>query len=232
MNGAPLIITDTRLAIETPEGANLPLNPAGVGSRSMALMVDGLIKFGINIAISTVLQFAGALGAGLTFICFFLIQWFYPVYFEVWRHGATPGKKYMDLAVVHEDGTPVTFGASLIRNLLRFVDFLPFGYLAGTISCICNSRFKRLGDLAAGTMVVYVHQVTPKPEIDTKGKAPVPPNFSTDEQRALIAYAERSKLLSADRQRELAGVLTPLLGSADSVKTIKQIANTLVGDVR
>ncbi len=223
------LITDTRIAIETPEGADLPLDPAGIGSRMMACMIDWLIKFAINIALSFALAFSGKFGAGLGMIAFFLLQWFYPVYFEVWRGGATPGKKHMKLLVVNDDGTPVTFAASLLRNLLRVVDFLPFAYLTGVIACISNNKFKRLGDFAAGTMVVYAHQNQPKPVIDITGRQPVPAGFSTDEQRALLAFAERSRLLSNDRQRELAQILQPVINTNDPVKTIKQMANTMIG---
>ena len=221
-------ITDTRIAIETPEGADLPLDPAGVGSRMMACMIDWLIKLAINFALSFTLAFTGGFGAGIGMIAFFLLQWFYPVYFEVWQSGATPGKKHMKLLVVNDDGTPVTFAASLLRNLLRVVDFLPFAYLTGIITCISNNRFKRLGDLAAGTLVVYAHQSLPKPAIDITGKQPVPAGFTTDEQRSLLAFAERSRFLSNDRQKELAQILQPVINTNDPVKTIKQIANTMV----
>lgn len=56
---------------------------------------------------------------------------------------------------MHDDGTPVGWTSSLTRNLLRFVDLLPFGYFLGALSCLANPAFKRLGDLAAGTLVVY-----------------------------------------------------------------------------
>lgn len=224
------VITDTRIAIETPEGADLPLNPAGIGARMMATMIDWLIKLGVNLGLGLVLGFAGGFGTGIGLIFFFLLQWFYPVYFEFWRGGATPGKKYMKLLVVNDDGTPITFAASLVRNLLRLVDFLPFAYLTGIIATMSNPKFKRLGDLAAGTLVIYEHRPTPKPQIDDPGRIPIPTDFTTDEQRSLIAFAERSKLLSIDRQNELAQILQPLINQDDPAKAIKRMANTLVGN--
>ena len=237
--------TDTRIYIETPEGADLPLDPAGVGPRMVAHLVDWVIKAAVFFVLFLILIFvfgwsSADFGIGLFFIVLFLIVWFYPVYFEVWRNGATPGKKYAGILVVNDDGTPVTFAGSLTRNLLRFVDAFTVvvflwgmpvagGYSVGFISAISNARFKRLGDLAAGTIVIYSHVENPKPTIDVNGKHPIPGFFTTDDQRAVLAFAERSKALSLDRQQELADVLKPVLKEQDTVKVLHQMANTLVG---
>lgn len=222
-------VLDTRLSLETPEGAALPLAPAGICVRIMAFLIDFLIKSVATAAVFGLLALIGGLGVGIALILAFLIEWFYPVYFEVWRQGRTPGKRNFGLRVINDDGTPVTFAASLLRNLLRIVDFLPLMYLTGVIASVANREFKRLGDLVAGTMVVYDMAPLPLPAFDTKGHLPVPADFTTDEQRALLAFAERSKRLSADRQLELATILSPVLGTQDPVLTIKQMANTMVG---
>ncbi|HSX50870.1 MAG TPA: RDD family protein, partial [Cellvibrio sp.] len=176
----------------------------------------------------------GRMGTGLALILTFLLEWFYPVFFEVSRQGRTPGKKWMGIRVVNDDGTPITFGPSLLRNLLRFVDFLPMLYLTGIITSLCNRQFKRLGDLAAGSMVIYEAPPAKEPSFEVRGQLPVPADFSTDEQRALLAFAERSKYLSAERQRELATILLPVIvtsntGVQDPVIAIKQMANTMIG---
>jgi len=240
--------TDTRIYIETPEGAALPLDPAGAGVRMMAHLVDWLIKaaafFVLLMILIFVFGFSGLnsldFGTGLFLILSFFIVWFYPVYFEVWREGASPGKKRAGILVVSDDGTPVSFSASIIRNLLRFVDAFTAvififgfpvagGYTVGVISSLSNTKFKRLGDLAAGTMVIYKHMENSKPSIDEKGHHPVPADFTTDEQRALLAFAERSKFLSTERQEELADVLKPVLPQENRVQLIHKMANTLVG---
>lgn len=149
------MILDTRLSLETPEGAALPLAPAGLGVRIMAFLIDMLIKSVAIIIVFTLLGIFGGMGMGIALILTFLLEWFYPVYFEVWHQGRTPGKKNLNIRVINDDGTPVTFGASLLRNLLRVVDFLPLVYLTGIITSLFNARFKRLGDLVAGTLVVY-----------------------------------------------------------------------------
>lgn len=215
--------------IETPEGSDLALRPAGVGVRILAFAVDFLIKLVVIFILSIVLGMIGGLGSGIALILFFLLQWFYPVYFEVWRDGRTPGKRRMQIRVVNDDGTPVTFAASLIRNLLRVVDFLPFLYVAGIVASVFSKKFQRLGDMAAGTLVVYEHRPMQAPNLDVSGQVPVPTDFTTDEQRALLTFAERSKMLSPERQQELANVLQPILPPGDPVGTIKRMANTMVG---
>lgn len=223
------MLLDTRQSLETPEGALLPLTPAGFGVRVLAQMLDILIRYGIVTVIFIVLSLLGRMGTGIALILAFLLEWFYPVYFEVSRQGRTPGKKWMGIRVVNDDGTPITFGPSLLRNLMRFVDFLPMLYLTGIIASLCNRQFKRLGDLAAGSMVIYEAPPAREPSFEVRGQLPVPTDFSTDEQRALLAFAERSKYLSAERQSELATILLPVIDSKDPVIAIKQMANTMVG---
>ena len=223
------MLLDTRQSLETPEGALLPLTPAGFGVRILAQLLDILIRFGITAVIFILLSLLGGLGVGIALILTFLLEWFYPVFFEITRQGRTPGKKWMGIRVVNDDGTPITFGPSLLRNLLRVVDFLPMLYLTGIIASLCNRQFKRLGDLAAGSMVIYEAPPAREPNFEVRGQLPVPADFSTDEQRALLAFAERSKYLSAERQSELALILQPLLASKDPVIAIKQMANTMVG---
>lgn len=223
------MLLDNLHCVETPEGSDLALRPAGVGVRIYAFGIDFLLKAIVTTIISVAFGVAGAFGTGIGLILFFLLQWFYPVYFEVWRNGQTPGKRRMDISVVNDDGTPVTFAASLVRNLLRVVDFLPFFYVAAIICCVLTKDFKRLGDLAAGTLVIYRYPPMQQPDIDSTGKLPVPSDFTTDEQRALLAFAERSKVLSPERQQELAQVLRPLLPPGDAVVVLKKMANTIVG---
>jgi uncharacterized RDD family membrane protein YckC len=227
--GSPDLRLDTRLSLETPEGATLPLVPAGMGARIMAFLVDFLIKFGVSFIAMLILTLIGQFGAGLALIILFLLEWFYPVYFEVWHQGVTPGKKSLKLRVINDDGTPITFGPSLLRNLLRVADFLPFMYLSGVITSVIHPHFKRLGDLAAGTLVVYDAAPLTVPDFEAKGRRAVPADFSTDEQRALLTFAERSNRLTPERQQELAAILAPVLKTQDPVNAIKQMAKTMVG---
>ena len=146
-------LLDTRYQVETPEGIDLILRPAGVVPRALAFAIDLLIRGALLGALFTILALLGQFGMGLGTILLFLVTWWYMVLFEVLNQGRSPGKQMMGLRVVHDDGTPVGWAASLTRNLLRFVDILPFGYTLGILSCLNHPAFKRLGDIAAGTVV-------------------------------------------------------------------------------
>lgn len=223
------MITETRITIETPEGAELPLTPVGVGARIVAFMIDGLIRAAVNIAFSIVLSVMGHAGAGISLIFFFLLEWFYPVIFEVWFDGQTPGKKQLGIAVVNDDGTPVTFAASLLRNLLRVVDFLPMAYVTALVCCMSNAYFKRVGDFAAGTLVVYLGQKRLTPSISVDEVLPVPADFTTEEQRAVLDFAERCPQLSPERQSELANILSPIVGAEQPTVTLLKMAKSVLG---
>ncbi|MFJ3482258.1 RDD family protein [Pseudomonas sp. NPDC090202] len=225
---APL---DTRIPMETPEGIDLILRPAGLVSRSLAFVIDLLIRGVLLIALFFLLDALGEFGSGVFVLALFLINWWYAVLFEVLHQGRTPGKQIMGLRVVHDDGTPVGWSASLLRNLLRFVDMLPFGYSVGAFTCLQHPQFKRLGDLAAGTLVIYRDTPSPRPEqVDV---APLIPAvaLTLDEQRAVLAFAERHYGLSAARAQELAGLLVePLqIDAQQPVDQLNAIARSLSG---
>ena len=118
--------------------------------RSLAYLIDLGLRAVVLIVVSMVLGFAGAGGVGIILVLSFLLEWFYPVVFEVYRNGQTPGKKYLGLMAVNDDLTPVNWSTSTVRNLLRAVDFFPFAYLGGFACMVLSSRFQRMGDLAAG----------------------------------------------------------------------------------
>lgn len=223
-----LALTDTRATLETPEGTDLPLHPAGFWVRTLAYGIDWLIRVTIVIVISIAVGRSG-FGQGLSLVAYFLLEWFYPVAFDVWRDGQTVGKKRMHLKVIHDDGTPISFAASLIRNLLRVVDWLPMFYVLGIVASVCNRQFKRIGDLAAGTLVVYTYKQAELPALDVEGVRPVPQAMDSDEQRVLLAFAQRSQAMTAARQLELAQMLIPIVGDKDPLTHIKQIANQIVG---
>lgn len=139
----------------TPEGLLLTLMPAGLTPRLSAWLIDFLIRAVIIIIVSSISAFFGTAGMGIIAIAYFLITWLYPVYFEVYRRGMTPGKKRQGIYVCHDDGTPISLTSSMTRNLLRVADFLPFGFAAGILTILFTKRSQRLGDIVAGTLVVY-----------------------------------------------------------------------------
>jgi uncharacterized RDD family membrane protein YckC len=196
---------DTVRLNETPEGVDLGLRVAGPVPRALALALDGFIRLGLYIIMIPLTLLAG-LGAGLVLLGVFLIGWLYPVFFEVIQ-GATPGKRAMGLAVVHDDGTPVGLPASLIRNLLRVVDFLPIFYGVGLVSALADADFRRLGDLAAGTLVIHAEPRGPKPPLPAVDPRQPPRGLTLAAQQAILAFAERSGRLSSERRAELAEAL-------------------------
>jgi uncharacterized RDD family membrane protein YckC len=153
MGQAPALLLDTVRLNETPEGVDLGLTVAGPVPRAAAFAMDFGIRFVLFLMLAPLMALSGV-GVGLVLIGAFLLEWLYPVAFEVWS-GATPGKRAMGLAVVHDDGTPIGLPASLVRNLLRTVDFLPVFYGVGLIASLADPDFRRLGDLAAGTLVIH-----------------------------------------------------------------------------
>ncbi|RTE66415.1 RDD family protein [Amphritea opalescens] len=205
----PLI--DTVREHETPEGIRLELRLAGPVVRACAWSIDMLIRVILYGGVSGIFAFFGGIGTSLMLIMFFLIEWFYPVLFELYN-GASPGKKAMGLVVIQDNGTPITFSSSLIRNLLRGADFLPFLYATGLLSMLLNRNFQRLGDLAAGTLVVYREQALVRVQLPEAERRRPPVDLSVDEQRELIRFAERCPQLSRDRQIELATLLFPVTG--------------------
>ncbi len=206
---APLL--DTLREYEIPEGVSLEFRPAGPVVRACAWSIDAALRALLYVLLAFGLSFIGGVGVALMLIGFFLIEWFYPVVFELYS-GATPGKKAMGLWVIQDNGTPLTPASSIIRNLLRVVDFLPLLYAFGLLSMLLDREFKRLGDLAAGTLVVYRDQPVQQGVSALKRVVKPPSDFTAEEQKAVLAFAERGELLSASRRIELAELLSGLTG--------------------
>ncbi|VAW86796.1 hypothetical protein MNBD_GAMMA17-296 [hydrothermal vent metagenome] len=222
---------DTRHIFETPEGIDLGLGIAGPVVRAQAWLIDLAIRFVLYLVLGIAFSFLGKLGQGIFLVLVFLGEWFYPVLFEMFKGGATPGKRRMEIKVINDNGTPVSWSASIVRNLLRTVDFLPFLYGFGLFSILINRDFKRLGDLAAGTLVVYAEPVRAAPLL-IPGGAEAPPRVLTlEEQRAVLEFSERSLRLSPERREELAALLQPLTQKQgeEAVKLLYRYANWLQG---
>jgi uncharacterized RDD family membrane protein YckC len=153
--------SDDFLNIATPENVVFGYEVAGIGSRFLAAMVDTIL---IIIA-EFILFFVLALGlrrleeispwiTALGGLLAFAILWGYYIYFELAWNGQTPGKHWAKIRVIRTDGMPITLAESVIRNLVRLVDFLPASYGVGVVTMFINEQSRRLGDLAAGTVVV------------------------------------------------------------------------------
>ncbi len=180
-----------RLELTTPEGVTLDLELAGVGSRALAGALDFIIQMMLlygAIIVFLIGAFAGGgnpffvIATGVLAIVAVLIG--YHVLFEVWVGGQTPGKRMIGLRVVRADGGPVGIAHSLIRTLLRIIDFLPSLYAIGLVAIFATTRNQRLGDLAAGTVVILDRSRHPKPALSPppvrRSTAPEPFREVTD----------------------------------------------------
>jgi uncharacterized RDD family membrane protein YckC len=162
-----MTLPDEIFDIQTPENVAFGYQVAGIGSRFLASLLDtlivGLLQVVILIVLTLIIRafdgnaFSDQVSAwvyaifGLVAAIFY---WGYYVFFEMLWNGQSPGKRWVGLRVIRGDGTPITISESLIRNLARLVDFLPAAYGVGIVTMFIDKQSRRLGDLAAGTLVV------------------------------------------------------------------------------
>lgn len=150
----------------------LTLTLAGLGSRAIATLLDWLVRLLLLGAVALVVLVGihvatdSAPGVIVFTISEFVLFYLYDVLFEAYSGGRTPGKRWTSLRVLHADGRPVGLGAAAVRNIVRLIDGPPLLYLPGMVSIIATARNQRLGDLAAGTVVVR----EPRPQKPVKAK--------------------------------------------------------------
>ena len=222
---------DTARRVATPEGIELTLRLAGPVPRALAWAVDLATRLIALWVLALLFGSLGWFGVGMMFLVTFFLEWLFPAWCEARWNGATPGKRVLGLMVLNDDGSPVRWSAALTRNLLRAVDFLPFIYATGLAAMLVNRDFKRLGDLAAGTVVVYRESAHRAAQIPPAAPLAPPAPLSLGEQRTLLDLAERSPVLSPARVEELAELARPLVGGTrdDPAERVLRVANHLVG---
>ncbi len=156
---------DARYIVDTPENIEFAYDVAGIGSRFLAAIVDTLLIVLVQILILVVFAIVIAqvdapgspvtsILTGIGLVLSFIFLWGFYIFFELFWNGQSPGKRLVGVRVVREGGRPITFVASAIRNLVRFIDFLPAFYGLGVVVMFIDKRARRLGDLAGGTLVV------------------------------------------------------------------------------
>ncbi len=223
---------DTLQSVELAEGIEIRLRMAGPMLRASAYLIDLTIRIAVLAVSGILMMLAGiAVGAqvagGVMLLAWFLLDWIYPVFFEAGRRGATPGKRVMGLRVVQASGSPVTLGQAIVRNFLRFIDGMPFfTYMFGVTSCLATRRFQRLGDLAAGTVVIY-DRLPPMPVIAAPppmAAVPLPVGLSANEMRALALFRERAGLWSDGRREEIADQASALSGATGAAGVTRLMA--------
>lgn len=213
---------DGRLSLTTPEGVRLLLTPASAYLRAVAWFIDAMIWL-VGIGMSTWVIPNGRLGSGLFLVFMFLTYWGYPIVCEVYFGGRSPGKRVVGLEVVRSDGLPVGWRESALRNLLLVADFLPFLYATGLVCMLCDRQFRRLGDIVAGTQVIYHERPVARRALAAATPLAPPFPLSADQQRTLADLFERERSLPPERMAELGSIAAPLTGctGADSVETMR-----------
>jgi uncharacterized RDD family membrane protein YckC len=202
----------------TTEKVPFTYRVAGMGSRFLAWLVDGaliVILGTAGVCAGSVLEVGRqGLGMALVLLWFFALSWGYFLLFEWLWHGQTPGKRLMGIRVIQWQGTSVSFYQSAVRNILRAVDSLPFFYSLGFCVAACNRENRRLGDLAAGTLVVHVDrkakpiQALPEgsPEIIPGGQAAIRHRLAQldrDQKQTLLDLCLRRDQLSLRDRSQL-----------------------------
>jgi uncharacterized RDD family membrane protein YckC len=214
---------DTTVSALTPEGIAYTLHPAGLLSRASANAVDTALQWALLAVFYISTQFLrGDGGMWVLFLALFAVNWFFHFVCEVFLAGQSPGKKILALRVVMEDGSPVTPAASLIRNLLRFADTFLCLYQIALLSICLTRGFRRIGDAAAGTLVVYTSKARP---VFSRVKAASQGDFaqlaparalSFDEKRAVISFSGRYALLGKARGDEITSRWAATLAKTES----------------
>ncbi|WP_404306465.1 RDD family protein [Neorhodopirellula lusitana] len=241
---------DTTTEVVTPENIAFEYQLAGPFRRLPAYLIDVLVRYAIIFFLAIALMFIvgmiawGTLGAfaiGFGLVSYFLISWFYGAGMETYFNGRTVGKWSCGIRVIDVDGCPITGRRAIIRNLLRIADLAPLAALSslgedvppvffiptgmvGLVCVICTSRMQRLGDIAAGTMVIIDEKTwrLPTAKVDDPRVAPlasfIPGDYAISRSmaRTLAVYVERRHYLTPARRLEIARHLTlPLLDRFD-----------------
>jgi len=212
--------------VATPELVAFRLETAGLGSRFVAQVIDLLALAGLLLALGLVSAgiagFLNARDAALLVLAvgWFVLFWGYWILPEALWSGRTLGKRALHLRVVDARGGPISPGQAIVRNLFRVVDFLPLNYAVGTIAIFVSRRNQRLGDLAAGTLVVRERMAVRLSDLAALaggpgGSGPPAPAWTVRLDPALrrfvVAYAQRRPWLHPARREELARLAEPAL---------------------
>ena len=202
---------DTILTAETPEGIAISIRPAGFAVRATAFLIDVAVRVAFLMICSTALAAGGKFGGGVLYLFLFVLNWLYPVIFELTAAAATPGKRMLGLVVLMANGLPITPAGCLIRNLLRVVDALPLFYAFGIVSMLLRNDSRRIGDLAGGTVVAYRDEVQPAGSLAAADPIAPPISLSRRQQIAIISFGFRVGRLTPQRAEEIAELASAAL---------------------
>ena len=224
---------DTTVEIETPEHVLFSCSVAGPARRGLAYLIDLMVRAAIVAVVGFALSLASLGRAeisgwklGALLLLLFALEWGYFVACESLMNGRSVGKRVLGLRVVTSEGLPVSFGSSVLRNLLRAADFLPTGYAIGLLTMTLDSRFRRLGDWAADTMVIIEERprlrdpivLSPPPMPAELEQLPTRVDLPGPVLEALELFLRRVPELQKLREEELASMLAPTYGQRLNVR--------------
>jgi uncharacterized RDD family membrane protein YckC len=222
---------DGQYTLETPENVEVDFELAGIGSRFCAMVIDGLLMALMLLLVGLLALFTN-LGVfrlfrglsveqsptgnwlnwinGLLILLLFAVLFGYYTFFELLMRGQTPGKRAMKIRVIRDDGTPAAAMDIIVRNLVRVVDALPGAYAIGGAIMFFHLMHKRLGDIAAGTIVVkereldYRAQPDKKYKLETRVAVASNSELEPGERRVLTGFLQRRVELLPEARLQLA----------------------------
>lgn len=219
-----------KFIVSTPESAAFGLQPAGLGSRFLAILIDMVIQ-GVIVAVLlysyifvgsaplTIDAFGDVVG-GVYLLLFGVVLGLYHLIFEAIWGGRSPGKRIVGLRVVKMTGVPIGFWDACLRNLVRLIDYLPIGYFVGIVTMFASPQPRRLGDYAAGTIVVREQRLAAPSAPQPVAAAPAPavsasvPTISYREEELIGEFLARRNSITPDARAELARQLADRLHEA------------------
>jgi uncharacterized RDD family membrane protein YckC len=218
-----------KLTIETPEQTSLEFPLAGIGSRFLAIALDLLLQIAAYVVlglIAILVSWVGIVSAmgqqwGIAILIFavFVVQFGYFSLFEVFWNGQTPGKRWTHLRVIQDSGRPITAYDAILRNLLRIVDALPSLYAVGIVTMLISKENKRVGDYAAGTVVIHEKPLQGVAAIWNVTASPLPAvpvnptaQLTGEELQLIEAFFERRMSLDPEVRRSMARQIAQRLG--------------------
>jgi uncharacterized RDD family membrane protein YckC len=227
---------DDIAAIETPEQVELELRLANVGSRASAFILDSLIQLVFIVVLAFVLfaglgfeshwskddQRLGRLPSAIAVVitlAMFVVNVFYFSIFELLWNGQSPGKRALKLRVLRDTGHGIDARASFIRNLARMVDVLPSLYTLGILTIFFDGKHRRVGDMAAGTLVVRDEKPADALDVAAVNARHWPAWMTIAEQELVADWLDRRALLPPSAAQQVAAKLAASLVTAHGLQT-------------
>jgi len=221
-----------QVTLQSITGVDVELRIAGVGSRSFAFVIDWHIRailafawwsVGTMMSLGQLVLWAEGRTPGAGYFLWVVlpsigIYLFYHPVLEVLMRGSTPGKRMAGVRIVTRTGDIPGLGALLIRNVFRLIDALPFAYLVGLATTMFTDQHVRLGDIAAGTLLILENK-----EHDTSFARLTPANRALDPRAADLTYELLERWMELDEKTRIE-LARSLLARTDASLSPEELA--------